>query len=205
MKKILGIVVLGLLWCNTSFALPECEGDYTKWTNCSYTWADGNKYVGEWKKGKMHGQGTHIWANGNKYVGEYKKGKMHGYGTFTSPPGHKYVGKWKNGHKHGQGTFTFADGRVEKGIWKKGERVRSTKEIATAKAEAKEDEGIAKAQSVCKKVGLTPGTDKFIDCTIKMLTEAQSKGGSQTVIVGQRKSGNIYPLHCRQMGGASAC
>jgi len=204
MKKAILILAM-LFWCNTSFALPECEGDYTKWTNCSYTFENGNKYVGEWKKGKLHGQGTHIWANGNKYVGEYKNDKMHGYGTFTSPPGHKYVGKWKNGHKHGQGTFTFADGRVEKGIWKKGKRVRSTKEIATAKAEAKEDEGIVKAQSVCKKVGFTPGTEKFADCTIKMLTEAKSKGGSQTVIVGQRRSGNIYPLHCRQMGGMSDC
>ena len=184
-------MVLGLLWCNTSFALPECEGDYTKWTNCSYTWADGNKYVGEWKKGKMHGQGTHIWANGNKYVGEYKKGKMHGYGTFTSPPGHKYVGKWKNGHKHGQGTFTFADGRVEKGNWEKGELVKS-----------KEDKQIAKAKEICEKIGATPGTDQFIDCTIKMMS---TSSGQQTVIVGNNQRRSIYPLHCRQMGGMSNC
>ena len=194
MKKLSLYVFLVLMWCNIGFALPECQGDYTKWTNCSYTFANGNKYVGEWKNGKLHGQGTHIWANGNKYVGEYKNDKMHGYGTFTSPPGHKYVGEWKNGHKHGQGTFTFADGRVEKGIWKKGERVIS-------KAEAREDKKIAKAQNVCRKVGFTPGTDKFADCTIKMLT---TTGGKQTVVIGNQIR-SIYPLHCRQMGGASAC
>jgi len=36
---------------------------------------DGRKYVGEWKNGKKHGQGTYAFANGDKYVGEYKDGK----------------------------------------------------------------------------------------------------------------------------------
>jgi|ETNmetMinimDraft_11_1059920.scaffolds.fasta_scaffold86435_1 hypothetical protein len=221
MKKAILILAM-LFWCNTSFALPECEGDYTKWTNCSYTFENGNKYVGEWKKGKLHGQGTHIWANGNKYVGEYKNDKMHGYGTFTSPPGHKYVGKWKNGRKHGQGTFTWADGNKYVGGWKKGKKYGvgtlteadgtvkklldgktyiSFEEKAKAKAEAKEDKQIAKAQSVCRKVGFTPGTDKFADCTLKMLTTAKStnQGQGQTIIVGPPRK---YPkVACDAMGG----
>ena len=79
---------------------------------------------------------------------------------------------------------------------------KSTKIKKISKAEAREDKKIAKAQNVCRKIGFTPGTDKFIDCTLKMLT---TTGGSQTVVVGQRNRGFIYPLHCRQMGGASNC
>ena len=61
---------------------------------------------------------------------------------------------------------------------------------------------INKAKNLCRKIGVTPGTDKFIDCTIKMMS---TSSGQQTVIVGQRKRTSIYPLHCRQMGGMSDC
>ena len=39
------------------------------------TFASGNKYVGEWKYGTMHGYGTFTYFNGDKYVGEWKYGK----------------------------------------------------------------------------------------------------------------------------------
>ncbi len=41
--------------------------------------ASGAKYVGEWKDGKYHGQGTGTWADREiKYSGEWKDGKKHG-------------------------------------------------------------------------------------------------------------------------------
>ena len=70
----------------------------------------------------MHGQGT-ITAGEEKYVGEWKDGKKHGQGTNTFADGYKYVGEFKDGIRHGQGTFTATDGRVMKGIWKDGELV----------------------------------------------------------------------------------
>ena len=30
----------------------------------TYTWAGGDKYFGEWKKGKLHGRGTFIYTDG---------------------------------------------------------------------------------------------------------------------------------------------
>ena len=129
------------------FALPECPGTYNAnpWTNCfgTDTYANGNKFVGEWKDGMWHGQGTYTHADGNKYVGEWKYGKWHGKGTYTNTKGDKYVGEFKDGNRHGQGTYaqgngekyvgeykdgkshgqgtvTFADGRVQKGIWENG-------------------------------------------------------------------------------------
>ena len=37
----------------------------------TYTFADGGKYVGEFKDHKRTGQGTYTYADGGKYVGEY--------------------------------------------------------------------------------------------------------------------------------------
>ena len=84
---------LVLLWCNTGFA--ECiKGDCNNGYG-TYTYANGNKYVGEYKNGKIYGQGTYTWTNGNKYVGEFKDAK-----------------------RNGLGTYIFANGTVDKGIWK---------------------------------------------------------------------------------------
>ena len=104
-----------------AWALPDCVGSWsiTNWTNCigTYTWENGDKYVGEHKDGESHGQGTFTWGNGDKYVGKYQDGKRHGEGTYTYASGNKYVGRWKNGNYHGQGTFTFADGSKDVGEW----------------------------------------------------------------------------------------
>ena len=56
----------------------------------------------------------------DKYVGELRDGKMHGQGTYTHADVEKYVGEYKDGKYHGQGTFTYANGRVEEGIWENG-------------------------------------------------------------------------------------
>ena len=99
------------------------------------------------------------------------------------------------------GTLTEADGTVIELI--NGKTYISAQEKARIIEEASEDQQIAKAQSVCKKVGLTPGTDKFIDCTIKMMsqTQSQSQGGS-TIIYGQRQQ---YNKSVRVASGGLLC
>ena len=42
-------------------------------------------YVGEYRDGKGHGQGTYTWANGAKYVGEFKDGVPDGKGSRIFP------------------------------------------------------------------------------------------------------------------------
>jgi len=72
---------------------------------------DGTKYVGEFKDGQLHGQGTLTFPNEiAKHVGEFKDGEPHGQGTLTSADGEKYVGEWKYAAFHGQGTRTWASG-----------------------------------------------------------------------------------------------
>ena len=135
-------MVLGLLFCNIALSqnsLPECEGNdknislfsvkhflkVKKWTNCQGTGIGpkGGKYIGEFYKGKFHGQGIFTKA-GRKYVELYKDHKRHGQGTYTYANGDKYVGGWKNGLRHGKGTFTHYNEKVEEGIWKKDKLVK---------------------------------------------------------------------------------
>ena len=138
MKRVLVILlVFGfcILSAGESFALPECPGSpattalswtrYKHWTDCigTHILTKDSKYVGEWKDGKKHGQGTFTFASGNKYVGDWKDGKRHGQGTYTFANGNKYVGEFRNGEFHGQGTYTRADGRVQKGLWVKGKLI----------------------------------------------------------------------------------
>ena len=64
--------------------LLPCSGTYnedtyadTTWTNCegTETYASGNKYVGEYKDGKRHGQGTYFHADGGVQKGIWENGK----------------------------------------------------------------------------------------------------------------------------------
>jgi len=95
----------------------------------TYTFAKGQKYVGEWKDGKRNGKGTFTISKDDKksknlrYVGQWKGGKRHGQGTTYYRNGDKYVGGWKNNSFHGQGTFIRSYGVVQKitadrGAWR---------------------------------------------------------------------------------------
>ena len=60
-------------------------------------YADGDKYVGEFKDGNKNGQGTYIYANGNTYVGEFKDDERNGQGVFYAANGSiKQSGIWKD-------------------------------------------------------------------------------------------------------------
>jgi clan AA aspartic protease (TIGR02281 family) len=92
----------------------------------TYTYANGNKYVGEFKNGMRNGQGTDTYTNGNKYIGEYKDDKQNGQGTYTYGKleweGDEYVGKWKDDTKDGQGAYTWANGLIWSGEWEGGKQ-----------------------------------------------------------------------------------
>ena len=104
--------------------LLKCPSDpESYWDNCfgTFTFDNGDQYVGGFKKDKPNGQGTYTWADGGKYVGVWRDGgKLEGTQTWAS--GNKYVGKYKNGKAHGQGTYTWANGNKYIGEYKVGER-----------------------------------------------------------------------------------
>ena len=110
--------------------LPPCPSDQTKrYHNCfgTYTfgpsskWA-GDKYVGEYRDNKHHGQGTYTFARGHKFVGEYRNGKRNGHFTVTYPDGDKFVGEYRDDKKNGQGTYTFASGSKYVGEFRNGKK-----------------------------------------------------------------------------------
>ena len=103
MKKL--ILITATFFIINIYALPQCPSDTSaRWHNCfgTYTfgknsqWA-GDKYVGEYKDGKYHGQGTTTYADGDKYVGELQDDKYHGQGTYTSKGGTELTGFFLNG------------------------------------------------------------------------------------------------------------
>jgi S1-C subfamily serine protease len=123
MKRLVVIIFMLFAFTNGAYALPACVGSWSSatWNNCqgTYTFASGDKYVGEFKDGNYHGQGTNTFASGNKYVGEYKNGKYHGQGTFTYASGSKDVGEWANDNLNGYAITYKPDGSIDQeGIFK---------------------------------------------------------------------------------------
>ncbi len=191
MKKVILILAMGLLWCNTVQALPKCEGkNDSQWTNCQGTYLKKEidpgwtrDYTGEFGNvpGKRHGKGSSKVYNKDgslfaTYVGEFKDGKIHGQGTLTFAEGDKYVGEFKDGKRHGQGTYTYADGTVDKGIFKKGEFVKKISEDTSAKDKADKKVELASmindAKNTCKELGFEEGTEKFSDCSLKLYSQS---------------------------------
>ena len=69
MKKLLFIILILFAGNAMASTLPNCPSDYSEnWDNCigTFTWADGTKYVGEYKANARTGQGTITWATGAK-------------------------------------------------------------------------------------------------------------------------------------------
>ena len=87
-------------------SLPTCSGsDVARWTNCA---------------------GTRTTSAGDRYVGEFRDGKYHGQGTYTAANGDLYVGEYKEGVRNGRGIYTYANGRpLQEGIWANDKFVRA--------------------------------------------------------------------------------
>jgi hypothetical protein len=84
------------------------------------TFADGSRYEGDWRDGKMHGQGTYTSPDGLSYSGGWLSGVMSGTGRLKSGNGNFYVGNFSNGLFHGRGTFIESNGNVFDGEWYRG-------------------------------------------------------------------------------------
>lgn len=142
MKKLLCLSLISVFtFLQTSFA--QCiEG------NCydgrgTYVYPSGAKYKGQFRKGKIHGEGTLYFSNGNKYVGKwvdhYRQGKgrlvftngdsyngqfhhskFHGLGEMVFSNGDRYRGNWTDDYMHGEGSYNYHNGDRYEGQFRKG-------------------------------------------------------------------------------------
>ena len=170
---ILSFLVSFTCLSSQSWALPPCPSS-PPFDNCyrSYTFPNGEKYLGEWQNSKKHGQGTYNHLNGDKYIGEYKNDMMGGQGTYTwKKSGNKYIGEWENNKQHGQGIKTYTDGRIEEGIWKHNKFMYNKKLTSklTSKSTSKSNNKIEEYKSFCSDIGFIPGTEKFGECVLKAM------------------------------------
>jgi hypothetical protein len=91
--------------------LPKCQGsDYKKYNNCFGEAVEQNgNYIGEFKNGKYHGQGTHTSKKNNKFVGEFREGKKV-LGTYTFNNGDKIlINNYKYGSYYGKANTHFEE------------------------------------------------------------------------------------------------
>jgi hypothetical protein len=80
----------------------------------------GAKYIGEWYRGKRHGEGRLYSADGDYFVGQFKYNQFDGKGKLEYSSGDVYKGEWATGKPHGQGTYLFANGESYVGSFDKG-------------------------------------------------------------------------------------
>ena len=122
MKK--PLVFLLIIICLNNFSQcvsGDCQNGFG-----TYTWLDGDKYVGDWIDGKFHGKGTYTMSDGDKYVGDWIDDKKTGQGTYTWSNGDEYVGDWIDSKRNGQGTWTNLDGDKFIGTFQEDKRVSCT-------------------------------------------------------------------------------
>ena len=72
----------------------------------------GLKYVGQLKKGKLHGYGNAEWRNGSWYKGQWRNGEFHGKGQYFVPgsEGFLYLGSFRDNIIDGQGVLKYNSG-----------------------------------------------------------------------------------------------
>ena len=114
------LIVFALLDAHAQSSLPPCPNDTSlTWTNCfgTATYANGDKYVGEFSDGKRNGRGTYTFVSGNEYIGDYRNGQRTGKGTFIYADGQIYAGEWQANQRHGRGTHVYLGGAQFVGEW----------------------------------------------------------------------------------------
>jgi hypothetical protein len=85
------------------------------------------------------GLGTYIYADGSKYVGEFKYGYPEGKGKVYYANGDVYEGSWANHAPHGPGVIYFSSGKARGGLWRNGKMVGEMKPVREQVADKKID------------------------------------------------------------------
>jgi hypothetical protein len=77
----------------------------------------GAEYDGQWFEGIKNAFGTLTFANKDRYIGNFRDDNMEGKGKYISSNGDVFEGLWRERRKHGRGELNGAYGRVIIGEW----------------------------------------------------------------------------------------
>ena len=135
--KKLEINTLNSPWNKVNRRDPNCISGNCKDGIGTYLYANGHRYVGQFKKNPMddlfeqllfqkksfrHGYGKYYNKKGRLvYEGYHKSDTRHGEGIYYWEDGEKYVGKFEKGKQHGRGAMYNSKGKkYNSGIYKLG-------------------------------------------------------------------------------------
>jgi uncharacterized protein (TIGR02145 family) len=88
---------------------------------------NGDTYCGKKTSNNLrNGIGNYIWANGDKFQGDFIKGKLSGLGKYYFTDGQIWEGNWKDDKFSGMGKKISKDGNVvSEGLYEKGQLIKS--------------------------------------------------------------------------------
>ena len=211
MKKILGIIVLGLLLSGNAYA-EECSKGNCDNGKGTYIFSDGGIYSGQWKNGRQHGTGEAFLASGATYDGEWKNGFIHGNGIYKWPRGSdeyfEYTGGFYEHKKHGEGILTRDNGKSYSVVFVyddlKQEELVVVKEKENKlklSSNVNSNDKLTQSKQICNDLGFQPKTEKHADCAMKMMliqfettnkVASASGGTTQEVVVTHRNDYDIW-------------
>jgi len=112
----------------------EVAGEAMK-SEGTFTYCNGDVYIGQWKEGKKHGTGTYAYAaDSSKLKGEWSKGQIT-CGQWIFPNGTFYSGKFRYNKPNGRGVWVFPNGNQMMGEYKQKELVGEGEEAPPAEEE----------------------------------------------------------------------
>jgi hypothetical protein len=117
------------------------------------------EYRGEFRAGRKHGKGVKTWANGDRYEGDFFEDRIEGFGVyiFGRGPwaGERYEGDYLAGRRHGHGVYRWATGDVYSGPWRDDAAIGAPTPMMRAQARFQQEARAAvskQGEKVCREL-----------------------------------------------------